>query len=120
MMRGLLALSAAVAMARGIACAAPLTLTPKALTLQIGGRVFGKIVAVAASSSLSIAHSTCFTASASTRDVLKITALNKSNGAKESRYTMDVRAQRPGNCAITFASDADTATVNVTVLPEEP
>ena len=107
-------------MTRGIACAAPLTLTPKALTLQIGGRVFGKILVGAASSSLSIAHSTCFTTNPSTRDILKITTLNKSNEAKESRYAIDVRAQHPGRCAITFASDANTATVDVTVLPEEP
>ncbi len=101
------------------AVAAPVTVTPKTLTLQIGGRVFAKVTATAASASLK-ATSTCYTAAASHKDILRVTGITTQTGAKESTYSMDVRAQHAGRCTITFTSDANSQSVNVDVKPEEP
>lgn len=101
------------------AVAAPVTVTPKTLALQIGGRVFAKVTASAASAHLK-ATSTCYTAAGSSKDILKVTGINTQTGAKESTFAMDVRAQHAGKCTITFTSEANSATVNVDVKPEEP
>jgi hypothetical protein len=95
---------------------AVVTVTPKALTLQIHGRATAKITATAASRNLN-AQSTCFTTAGSAKDILVVTGINTQAGAKSYTYTMDVRAQRAGKCAITFISDANRATVLVTVTP---
>ncbi|MGB6986563.1 MAG: hypothetical protein WBD74_11375 [Candidatus Aquilonibacter sp.] len=101
------------------AMAAPVTVAPKTLTLEIGGRVFAKVTASAASARRK-ATSTCYTSAGSSKDILKVTGINTQMGTKQSTYTMDVRAQRAGKCTITFTSDADSATVNVNVEEEKP
>lgn len=94
-------------------------MTPKTLALQIGGRVFGKVTASAASSNLTLEHSTCFTTVGSPRDILKVTGLNTSRGSA-STISLDVRAQHAGRCVIRFQSESHVGTVDVTVKPEEP
>jgi len=98
---------------------AVITVSPATLALEIGGKVFAKVTASAASPNLK-STSTCYTTAGSPRDILKVTGLNTQTGAKESKYTMDVRAQRAGTCTITFTSDANSATVHVTVEEEKP
>jgi hypothetical protein len=95
---------------------AVVTVTPKALSLQIHGRAVAKITASAQSRNLK-AESTCYTTAGSAKDILAVTAINTQAGATSYTYTMDVRAQRAGKCTITFTSDADHATVPVTVTP---
>lgn len=99
--------------------AAPVTVTPKALTLEIGGRVFAKVTATAASAHLK-ATSTCYTTAGSSKDILKVTGINTQTGTKQSTFTMDVRAQHPGKCAITFTSEGDSTTIHVMVEEEKP
>lgn len=96
--------------------AAMVTVTPKALTMQIHGRATAKITAGAASRNLN-AQSTCFTTAGSAKDILVVTGISTQAGAKSYTYTMDVRAQHAGTCTITFTSDANHATVQVTVTP---
>ncbi len=98
--------------------AAPVTVTPKALTLEIGGRVFATVHASAASANLKVS-STCYTTAGSSKDILKVTGISTKTGAKDSTFAMDVRAQRPGKCTITFTSEANSATVSVTVEEEK-
>ena len=93
-----------------------ITVTPKALTLQIHGHATAKITASAASRNLE-ATSTCFSTAGSAKDILVVTGINTQAGAKSYTYTMDVRAQRVGTCTITFTGDANRATVAVTVTP---
>jgi hypothetical protein len=95
---------------------AVITVTPKALTLQIHGRATAKITASAASRNLN-AESTCYTTAGSPADILLVTGINTQAGAKSYTYTMDLRAQRAGKCTITFTSETNHATVNVTVKP---
>jgi hypothetical protein len=98
---------------------AVISVSPKALMLEIGGRVFAKVTASAASAHLKVSSS-CYTTAGSSKDILKVTGINTQTGAKESTFAMDVRAQHAGKCTITFTSDANSATVNVDVKPEEP
>jgi hypothetical protein len=98
---------------------AVISVSPKALMLEIGGRVFAKVTASAASAHLQVSSS-CYTTAGSSKDILKVTGINTQTGAKESTFAMDVRAQHAGKCTITFTSDANSATVNVDVKPEEP
>jgi methylaspartate ammonia-lyase len=95
---------------------AVVTAMPKAVTLQIRGHSTAKIVASAASRNLN-AESTCFTTAASAKDILVVTGITTKTGANSYTYGMDVRAQHVGTCTITFVSDANRATVHVTVTP---
>jgi hypothetical protein len=115
----LAAFAAALSVLPIAAAAAPVTVTPKTLTLEIGGRVFSKVSGSAASAHLK-ATSTCYTTAGSPKDILKVTGINTQMGTKQSTYTMDVRAMRPGKCTITFTSDANTGIVDVIVEPEKP
>lgn len=101
------------------AVAAPITVAPTTLALEIGGRVFAKVSASAASANLKVSSS-CYTTAGTPKDILKVTGINTQTGAKESKLAMDVRAQRAGKCTITFTSDANTATVHVIVEEEKP
>ncbi|MGA7572012.1 MAG: hypothetical protein WBG27_05125 [Candidatus Aquilonibacter sp.] len=110
---------AALALVPMVCAAAPVSVTPKTLALQIGGRVFGKVSASAASTNLTLEPSTCFTTAGSPRDILKVTGLNSSRG-NPSTISLDVRAQHPGTCVIRFKSESHVGTIDVTVKPEEP
>ena len=113
-------LIAALALVPVVGSAAPVSVTPTTLALQIGGRVFGKVTASAASSNLTLAPSTCFTTAGSARDILKVTGLNTSRGSASMTMSVDVRAQHPGKCVIKFQSEAHVGTIEVIVKPEEP
>ncbi|HTU70916.1 MAG TPA: hypothetical protein VMF11_11420 [Candidatus Baltobacteraceae bacterium] len=113
-------LVAAVACFPISARAAVISVSPATLTLEIGGKVFGKVSASAASSHVVLASSTCFTTAGSRNDILKATAINRSESGKFTTLTIDVRAQNAGNCVIKFQSESHFATVNVIVKPEEP
>jgi hypothetical protein len=112
-------LVAVLALVPVVASAAPISVTPKTVVLQIGGRVFGKVSASAASPNLTLEPSTCFTTAGSPRDILKVTGLNTSRGST-STISLDVRAQHPGSCFIRFKSESHLGTIDVTVKPEEP
>ena len=86
--------------------AAPVTVTPKTLALEIGGRVFATVHASAASANLKVT-STCYTTAGSSKDILKVTGISTKTGTKDSTVAMDVRAQRPGKCTITFTSEVE-------------
>ncbi|MGC2128873.1 MAG: hypothetical protein WA629_02145 [Candidatus Aquilonibacter sp.] len=112
-------LIAALALVPVVGSAAPITVTPTTLVLQIGGKVFGKVTASAASSNLTLAQSTCFTTAGSPRDILKVTGLNTSRGSASMTMSLDVRAQHPGTCVIRFQSESHVGTIDVTVKPED-
>jgi hypothetical protein len=112
-------LVAVLALVPVVGSAAPVSVTPKTLVLQIGGRVFGKVSASAASSNLTLEHSPCFTTAGSPRDILKVTGLNSSRGST-STIALDVRAQHPGTCVIPFKSESHYGIIDVIVKPEEP
>ena len=113
------ACAAALALVPLVAVAAPVTVTPKTIALEIGGRVFAKVTASAASARINV-QSTCYTTAGSPKDILKVTGISSQSGAKESTITMDLRAQRAGKCTITFTSDTHSATVHVIVEEEKP
>lgn len=113
-------LIAALVLVPAVVQAAVISVSPKTLTLQIGGKVFGKVSASAASSHVALASSTCFTTMGSRNDILKATAINKSESGKFTTLSVDVRAQNPGKCVIKFQSESHFETIDVIVKPEEP
>jgi hypothetical protein len=114
------ALAAALALVPVVAPAAVISVSPPTLVLQIGGKVFAKVSASAASSHLALAPSTCFTTVGSPRDILKVTSLNKSESGKFTTLSLDVRAAHPGSCIIKFQSESHFGSIEVKVKPEEP
>ncbi len=113
------AFAAALALVPIVAAAEPVTVAPKTIALEIGGRVFAKVTASAASARINV-QSTCYTTAGSPKDILKVTGISSQSGAKESKITMDLRAQHAGKCTITFTSHMDSATVHVIVEEEKP
>ncbi len=113
-------LIAALVLVPALAQAAVISVSPPTLVLQIGGKVFGKVSASAASSHLVLAPSTCFSTAGSPRDILRATGVNKSESGKFTTLSVDVRAQHPGKCIIKFQSESHFATIDVIVKPEEP
>lgn len=121
MKRFFAAVVGAVALVPAVTSAAVISVSPQTLVLEIGGKVFAKLSASAASSHLEIAPSTtCFTTAGSAREILKVTSLNKSGSSKSSTLTLDVRAQRPGRCIIKFQSESNVGSIEVTVREEQP
>jgi hypothetical protein len=114
------ALAAALALVPVVTAAAVISVSPPTLVLQIGGKVFGKVNASAASSHLALAPSTCFSTAGSPRDILRATGVNKSESGKFTTLSVDVRAQHPGTCVIKFQSESHFASIEVKVKPEEP
>ena len=83
------ALAAALALVPVVTAAAVISVSPPTLVLQIGGKVFGKVNASAASSHLALAPSTCFSTAGSPRDILRATGVNKSESGKFTTLSVD-------------------------------
>ena len=98
-----------------LAQAAPIIANPKTVALDVGAHDSARVSARTDGAHLVVSPATtCFSTKGGPGDILRVTAVNSAHGQTMS-LSVDVRAQRGGSCEIIFASDKDSAVINVVV-----